>query len=80
MNQKVLDRISQLEQLVNTAASRPQNQQVDSSLKEAQEQQQDKAEAGSDPLDRQFGRLVIDDKRSAYVSNVLWASLSDEVS
>lgn len=79
MNQKVLDRISKLEQLVNAAASRPQNQQMDLSSKEAQEQQQDNAEAGSD-LDRQFGRLVIDDKRSAYVSNVLWASLSDEVS
>lgn len=30
-------------------------------------------------LDQQTGRLVITDKRSVYVSNILWASLGDEV-
>ncbi|KAJ5527611.1 hypothetical protein N7513_011770 [Penicillium frequentans] len=30
-------------------------------------------------LDQQTGRLVITDKRSVYVSNILWASLGDEI-
>ncbi|KAJ6102967.1 hypothetical protein N7486_005394 [Penicillium sp. IBT 16267x] len=30
-------------------------------------------------LDRQTGRLVINDNRSVYVSNVMWASLGDEI-
>lgn len=30
-------------------------------------------------LDKEFGRLVIDEGRSRYVSNQFWASLSDEV-
>lgn len=31
------------------------------------------------PLDKEFGRLVIDEGRSRYVSNAFWASLGDEV-
>lgn len=31
------------------------------------------------PLEPQSGRLVIDETRSCYISNVLWASLGDEV-
>jgi len=31
-------------------------------------------------VDKEFGRLVIDEGRSRYVSNQFWVSLSDEVS
>jgi hypothetical protein len=31
-------------------------------------------------VDKQLGRLVIDDTRSYYVSNKLWANLTNEVS
>lgn len=31
------------------------------------------------PLDVQFGRLVINDSKSYYVGNVLWANLANEV-
>ncbi|KAF7122290.1 hypothetical protein CNMCM5793_000247 [Aspergillus hiratsukae] len=34
---------------------------------------------GSSQVEQQFGRLVIDDTRSCYVSNILWASLGDEI-
>ncbi|KAJ5195941.1 hypothetical protein N7449_006420 [Penicillium cf. viridicatum] len=34
---------------------------------------------GSRQLKQQFGRLVIDETRSCYVSNILWASLGDEI-
>ncbi|KAJ5314121.1 uncharacterized protein N7443_001005 [Penicillium atrosanguineum] len=34
-------------------------------------------ECGS--TEQQLGRLVIDDTRSCYVSNIMWASLSDEI-
>lgn len=39
-------------------------------------------ESKTDPswVDQQLGRLVIDDTRSCYVSNKLWANLIDEVS
>ena len=30
-------------------------------------------------IDKQIGRLVINDGRSRYVSNAFWASMSDEV-
>jgi hypothetical protein len=36
-------------------------------------------EDGSSQIEQQFGRLVIDNTRSCYVSNILWASLGDEV-
>ncbi|KAJ5618270.1 hypothetical protein N7528_006913 [Penicillium herquei] len=38
-----------------------------------------KLEDGPSQVERQFGRLVIDDTRSCYVSNVLWANLGDEI-
>lgn len=34
----------------------------------------------SSTVDKQLGRLVIDDTRSYYVSNKLWANLTNEVS
>ncbi|KAJ5729623.1 uncharacterized protein N7483_004131 [Penicillium malachiteum] len=33
----------------------------------------------SSQMEQQFGRLAIDDTRSCYVSNVLWATLSDDI-
>ena len=33
-----------------------------------------------DGLDKEFGRLVVEEGRSRYVSHKFWASLSDEVS
>ncbi|KAJ6014281.1 hypothetical protein N7540_008872 [Penicillium herquei] len=33
----------------------------------------------SSQIEQQFGRLVIDDTRSCYVSNVLWANLGDNI-
>lgn len=36
-------------------------------------------ERATAPIDRQLGHLVVDESRSYYVSNVLWASLSSEV-
>ncbi|KAJ5732327.1 hypothetical protein N7493_003808 [Penicillium malachiteum] len=33
----------------------------------------------SSQVEQQFGRLVIDETRSCYVSNVLWANLGDEI-
>jgi hypothetical protein len=36
-------------------------------------------EVDTSSLDQQTGRLRINDNRSVYVSNVMWASLGDEV-
>lgn len=33
----------------------------------------------SSQVEQQFGRLVIDETRSCYVSNILWSSLGNEV-
>ena len=33
----------------------------------------------SSPVDKQMGRLVVNDGRSRYVSNAFWASMGDEV-
>ncbi|KAK2806230.1 hypothetical protein FQN50_005955 [Emmonsiellopsis sp. PD_5] len=35
--------------------------------------------SSNQPVEQQIGRLVIDETRSCYVSNVLWARLGDEV-
>ncbi|KAJ5637682.1 Zn(II)2Cys6 transcription factor [Penicillium lividum] len=37
------------------------------------------SEDGSSQVEQQLGRLVIDETRSCYVSNVLWARLGDEI-
>ncbi|KAK2771776.1 hypothetical protein FQN53_004890 [Emmonsiellopsis sp. PD_33] len=37
------------------------------------------ASSSNQPVEQQIGRLVIDETRSCYVSNVLWARLGDEV-
>lgn len=39
----------------------------------------DELESKCESSSTEQGRLVIDDTRSCYVSNVMWTSLSDEV-
>ena len=39
----------------------------------------DPKKASSQKFENEFGRLVIDESRSRYVSNLLWASLGNEV-
>jgi hypothetical protein len=77
----VLDRLADLEALVRRletteaggqlARGSPRETPANSAATELDDQ--------SSQIEQQFGRLVIDNTRSCYVSNILWASLGDEV-
>jgi hypothetical protein len=80
-DKRVLDRLADLEALVRrldateaggrlVRGSPPENPATNSVTELVD---------GSSQIEQQFGRLVIDNTRSCYVSNILWASLGDEV-
>jgi Fungal Zn(2)-Cys(6) binuclear cluster domain len=70
LDQRVLDRLAHLEALVR---------RLDSTEGEPTPAATDVKEDESSRVQQQFGRLVIDNTRSCYVSNILWANLGDEV-
>ncbi|KAM3504134.1 hypothetical protein MY10362_003755 [Beauveria mimosiformis] len=74
IDKRVLDRLVDLEALVRRLEDTEKGAQLgrDSSVTTQSEHE-------SSPVEQQFGRLVIDDTRSCYVSNILWASLGDEI-
>ncbi|KAJ5948875.1 Zn(II)2Cys6 transcription factor [Penicillium verhagenii] len=75
LDKRVLDRLAHLEVLVRRldteAVSVPPENPTSSAATPSDD--------GPRQVEQQFGRLVIDDTRSCYVSNILWASLGDEV-
>lgn len=78
----MLDRLERLETVIKRMAS-----EEDEKIPEAPAQPKPKSnslgleglQVDTSSLDQQTGRLVITDNRSLYVSNILWASLGDEV-
>ncbi|KAJ6006247.1 hypothetical protein N7451_004191 [Penicillium sp. IBT 35674x] len=82
VNQRVLDRLERLESVIKRMAS-----EGDEKIPEAPTQPKQKSKSlgleelqvDTSSLDQQTGRLVITDNRSVYVSNILWASLGDEI-
>jgi len=75
-----------------SSSAGPETVQSDTTASKSEAEIQPKSDGGcpfedSDPkklapnkFENEFGRLVIDEGRSRYVSNRLWASLGDEVS
>ncbi|KAJ5587701.1 uncharacterized protein N7459_003466 [Penicillium hispanicum] len=79
---RVLDRLSRLETLMRRMSSEvadSQPQDASSPLQKAGMQPTSETGDNTAPVEQRFGRLVIDDTRSCYVSNILWASLGDEI-
>ncbi|KAK8149451.1 hypothetical protein G3M48_006911 [Beauveria asiatica] len=74
IDQRVLDRLVDLEALVRRLEDTEKGAQLGRELSLTTQ-----SEHESSPVEQQFGRLVIDDTRSCYVSNILWASLGDEI-
>lgn len=72
---RVLDRLSRLEVIMNQMGSDRDEDNQKTDLTRPKESKIDPCS-----VDQQLGRLVIDDTRSCYVSNKLWANLTDEVS
>lgn len=73
----MLDRLSRLEAFMKQVKKGEVPEQVAPS--EITTTPVSNSEDASSQVEQQFGRLVIDDTRSCYVSNILWASLGDEV-
>lgn len=80
---RLVDRLSQLESLIEQFQRQqqpspytPPARHIDASPTPSTT---DTSSPNSNAIDQQMGRLVIDETRSYYVSNVLWASLSSEV-
>jgi hypothetical protein len=80
----VLDRLSRLEVILKQMGSdRGQNTTERPAFTQPEESSVQVGLASSkesSTVEKQLGRLVIDDKRSYYVSNKLWANLTNEVS
>ena len=76
---RVLDRLSRLETIMKQFdTGEDKNRPPEDSNPEQDDEIESKCESSS--TEQRLGRLVIDDTRSCYVSNVMWTSLSDEVS
>lgn len=71
IDKRLLDRLVDLESLVRRLEDTNDGAKTEAPAAES--------EQDSSQVEQQFGRLVIDDTRSCYVSNILWASLGDEV-
>lgn len=79
-DKRVLDRLADLEALVRHLDTTETGGQLASgSPRETPAHSATELEDQSSQIEQQFGRLVIDNTRSCYVSNILWASLGDEV-
>ena len=78
---RVLDRLSYLEELLKSLENKEETGRTLASTTspEAGNPPVPSSDNGSSQVERQFGRLVIDETRSCYVSNILLASLGDEV-
>ncbi|KAF3386177.1 Bikaverin cluster transcription factor bik5 [Penicillium rolfsii] len=81
LDKRVLDRLADLEALVRRldateAGSQPARGSTPTNLTADPTTE---PKDGSNQIEQQFGRLVIDNTRSCYVSNILWASLGDEI-
>lgn len=81
LDTRVLDRLSFLEGLLRRLENEVEKGRTPAlaTSPEAATPPIPSSEDGSSQVEQQFGRLVIDDTRSCYVSNILWASLGDEV-
>lgn len=77
LDPRVLDRLSRLESLVKQV----NKGQVPESVAppESMTTPVSNSEDASSGVEQQLGRLIIDDTRTCYVSNISWASLGDEV-
>lgn len=60
-----------------SVSAEPQNQAVGGTVCPFEES--DPTKLAPNKFENEFGRLVIDEGRSRYVSNRLWTSLGDEV-
>jgi hypothetical protein len=79
-DKRVLDRLADLEALVRRLDTTEAGSQLASgSPQESPAHSATESEDQSSQIEQQFGRLVIDNTRSCYVSNILWANLGDEV-
>lgn len=79
-DKRILDRLADLEALVRRLDTTEANGQIArGSPRETPAHSATEPEDQSSQIQQQFGRLVIDNTRSCYVSNILWASLGDEV-
>jgi hypothetical protein len=80
IDKRVLDRLADLEALVKRLETTEAGGQLaPRSPRETPVHSVTESEDQSSRIEQQFGRLVIDNTRSCYVSNILWASLGDEV-
>ena len=79
-DKRVLDRLADLEALVRRLdTTEAGGQLARDSPRETPAHSATEPDDQSSQIEQQFGRLVIDNTRSCYVSNILWASLGDEV-
>lgn len=83
VNQRVLDRLERLESVLKRMASDGRDHKASEASTQPKQKPDslglEELEVDSSSLDQQTGRLVINENRSVYVSNILWASLGDEV-
>ena len=86
LDPQLAHRLSRLEEIVRQASvtqpcTRPTRVSSEADDEEEDEDEHVAAKFGSSKtdLDGSFARLVIDDKSSYYVNNVLWSTLANEV-
>ncbi|KAB8071469.1 fungal-specific transcription factor domain-containing protein [Aspergillus leporis] len=75
---RLLDRVSRLETIIRRLEE--ENDQLAGSRRDGRTSFSTSSRASSvNPPVEQLGRLVVDETRSCYVSNILWARLGDEI-
>lgn len=84
LDSQLLDRLSRLETIIRrldpkTSSPPPMAANDESSLAVENASSEASTSDNSSSINQQLGRLVIDDTRSYYINNILWASLGNEV-
>ncbi|OJJ31303.1 hypothetical protein ASPWEDRAFT_62525 [Aspergillus wentii DTO 134E9] len=72
---RVLDRLSRMEKIVKQFQSQAEGSNNMNTVDESK----DEKSSDTDKVEQKFGLLLIDEGRSCYVSNVLWASFGDAI-
>lgn len=85
MDTKVLDRLSQLETTIRRLQKQTKDREADSQITSESVQARENKGTVDDAIRRtetapELGRLVVEESQSRYVSNVMWADLTESVS
>lgn len=84
MDTKVLDRLSQLETTIRRLQKQTKDREADSQITSESVQARENKGTVDDAIRRtetapELGRLVVEESQSRYVSNVMWADLTESI-